>query len=335
MPRLAALALLLATPALLQADDFKTAPSKIPYQLTGQKSGRGVLFVWHGAGGTPAQARRLFGRGGSAELMVVSTNNKHADRGMRVIPEILDDICGRGIQIDWGRIHVAGVSAGANISMFAANAHPELIAGVGFFQGGGPITNRREGVAMPAVFMSVGTRDPNFPIAAMRQSAERCKAAGCEVTLREHGGAHMPVNAKHVGEWVSWLKTQRKPFAPGRSATLPWQAVTPAGASELPEGKLILLYLYRAKRDARNRALQHLEMTTLRDGDVKSALAEVVCVKADSETDTGWNSQHRLPSTSGLLLLRRLPDGKLEKLKTLSTRTTPQALIKAIERAAR
>lgn len=105
--------------------------------------------------------------------------------------------------IDPARIAIAGFSDGASYSLSLGLSNGDLFHAVLAFSSGYMAGGPR--VGKPTVFLSHGTADPVFPIAATGRIVERnLKQAGYSVTFREFEGRHTlpPEVASDAMRWL-------------------------------------------------------------------------------------------------------------------------------------
>jgi predicted esterase len=103
------------------------------------------------------------------------------------------------VQVDPGRIGVAGFSDGATYALALGRANGDLFSGVAAFSPGFLIPV--DEVGRPSVFISHGTRDSILPIdSCSRRIVPELRRLGYPVTYREFDGDHtVPRDMASVG----------------------------------------------------------------------------------------------------------------------------------------
>lgn len=110
----------------------------------------------------------------------------------RIFPDFLDMIV-REYRVPMGRLHVAGHSNGGLSAFHVAARHPAYFATLTGYPGlldGVDTARRLQGLQRLCVFMHVGSQDPEWMTAMLRQ-AEDLKQQGFRLQLKvENGQAH-------------------------------------------------------------------------------------------------------------------------------------------------
>ena len=110
----------------------------------------------------------------------------------RIFPEFLDMIV-REYQVPMGRLHVAGHSNGGLSAFHVAAAYPAYFATLTGYPGlldGVDTARRLQGLQRLCLFMHVGSQDPEWMTAMLRQ-AEELKRQGFRIQFKvEHNQAH-------------------------------------------------------------------------------------------------------------------------------------------------
>ena len=170
-----------------------------------------LLVLLHGAGGSAdRQLQRMASAPSDAGVAVLAPDSRggswDAIRG-RFGPDVdfLNRALGRVfdlVSVDPARLVIGGFSDGATYALSLGLINGQLFRKIAAFSPGFVVTGTPEG--KPRVFISHGTRDDILPIERCgRVIAQRLRASGYDVTMREFEGGH-EIPPAIAAEGLSW-----------------------------------------------------------------------------------------------------------------------------------
>jgi predicted esterase len=337
-----------STDLFAQNGTFKTK-SGLSYTVAHAKPGgrpQGVMFCFHGQGGSAGQAMGMFGGAAKAHgwIAIAPQNTQDAwqTSQIRDFIEMLD-VLAEQTAIDYNRIHTAGHSAGAGIAFGFAISAPDLIASAGVFNGSFPQggmkvaeLNPQEAAKDVPIFWSVGKNDNQIHFRRVQQLYDEYKALGFDkIELKTHGGGHQP-NQAHIAEWTKWVKTKRKPFQPGENTELSWTAGAPDDLAFAEDRNgLVVIYVYHSEKHRDNDDASWLESGIFANEELKAKFERFACVKEDLATSDAWMVASEAKAVPALIIAAKTDKG-LEFIKVFdAAKVTPKAVNSALKKAAK
>lgn len=179
-----------------------TFPVKTPPQVDGMRAYPLLVTLSGGLRAAPGQEFPFF-QASPTRTRIWGYRALSAYDAMQVI-----DVMLRKYPIDPDRVYLMGASAGGSGAMHLASCFPDRFAAVLPLVAAGnnyPLANFTN---LPVAFHH-GDRDWTSAICNVRVQAQRMKAAGCPVVLREYPGAGHSIPGSHK-PLVKWLFQQKR-----------------------------------------------------------------------------------------------------------------------------